>query len=200
MTVCMCVWQLPRLFENCGPLPRVEVITRFDLEMFLDRRGCVVLTGEDLERREEAWQNLVGMAGKRVPFQKSDNKAKPLVPIRCPFPDHDRGGMPLRFGLGQDKDKELQAKILKDMKVCMPRHRPLHHPLPSPDVPSVLTPAQLGDINSFVEEASKVEAPLSARWASPIRFRALRMPPRRTGAIVHLKIEWRGSSGRPFDL
>lgn len=110
---------------------------------------------------------MVAMAGKRVPFQKSDNKSKPLVPIRCPFPDHDRGGMPLRFGLGQDKDKELQAKIIKDMKVSAPNASSRQDKISAVRLPALHSDEakimQLGDINSIVEEASKVDAPLSAR-------------------------------------
>lgn len=59
-------------------------------------------------------------------------KAKPLLPIRCPYPSHDKAtGLPLRFGISHDKDAELQKRLIQNMR--------------------------LSDIDKVVEDASAVD-------------------------------------------
>eukprot|EP00960_Hanusia_phi_P058951 764027-Hanusia_phi.AAC.1 len=70
--------------------------------------------------------------GGRKKIAIPQGKAKPLLPIRCPYPSHDKEtGVPLRFGISQEKDAELQKRLIQNMR--------------------------LNDIDKLVENASAVE-------------------------------------------
>lgn len=54
----------------------------------------------------------------RIPFPAASDPKK-LMPIRCPLPGHDKhSGMPLQFGLGNAQDRELEKKLLANMRLA----------------------------------------------------------------------------------
>ena len=81
---------------------------------------------EDDDRARPAWPRGKNMAAqekkpekpRRVPFPSASDPKK-LMPIRCPLPDHDRAsGMPMRFGIGPAQDRELEKKLLENMRLA----------------------------------------------------------------------------------
>ena len=86
-----------------------------------------VLTGTvEGDGAPPAWPRGKKMAGpekkqekpRRVPFPSASDPKK-LMPIRCPLPDHDKAsGMPLRFGIGPAQDRELEKKLLDNMRLA----------------------------------------------------------------------------------
>ena len=55
----------------------------------------------------------------RVPFPTASAHPKKLMPVRCPLPEHDqKSGMPLKFGIGPSQDRELEKKLLSNMRLA----------------------------------------------------------------------------------
>lgn len=72
-------------------------------------KGTKKMAGPDKKREEKP--------PRRIPFPAASDPKK-LMPIRCPLPDHDKhSGMPLRFGIGSAQDRELEKKLLANMRL-----------------------------------------------------------------------------------
>ena len=86
--------------------------------LFGKMSGCDQPEGVWPKGSKIAGHDKKGDKPRRIPFPSASDPKK-LMPIRCPLPDHDKhSGMPLRFGIGPAQDRELEKKLLENMRLA----------------------------------------------------------------------------------
>jgi hypothetical protein len=67
------------------------------------------------------------------PPPTSGKPTGPLMPIRCPLPNHSNSGVPLKFGMGKEEDDRLKQRLVDNLNLGQARSERQTDTLPGID-------------------------------------------------------------------